>query len=710
MKNLRLFLVLWMAATLAVTSALAGSPAGSATEEALACLGRELEAAAEHLIRRGEDTDDVYTEISWPSIADTFPAKFDLRTRGTVTSVKDQSPWGTCWSFADIAASETSILNSLGMTAEQYREKYGEDLDLSEKHLAWFTSTPLPQVSEYADGTYPYNPAQAGEGFWPLEGTDKHPMNFGGNNILALTTLANGSGIVAEKFASYADNEGNLDDTGDWSLPELMRYAVSIELKDANLLPAPATTDAEGRYLYHAAATEAMKSELLAGRAVAVSIRADQSLPDQNPAPPEEKLAVLEAYLEDMEGATAEEKARLAEIWSGSVPGADVPDDELRDMIRIRARLFGFPEDCYDLDLYSHDQLLLILQSPVFGASFEDILAEQNQESYSVLIGDDPEIIAQYAYKPLIPNHMVTVVGWDDTIAADNWPENRRPPADGAWIAKNSWGTEWGDAGYFLISYYDMTLNGICTFEYVAEKSRLDLNTLAILAYDNMPAENISSTLFPAPVYAANLFSVEADSVLQYVSAMTGDLNTTVTASVYLLDGDAAMPTGGILLSSVTETFRYAGYHRLALDGGLLLPAGARIGVVILESVPADGGVKYALVNTSSLNRKGAEEHNALAGPDDPIVSRYARGIIHPGESFVSFEPGKWTDWSDAVAVFGSMGSNACMAYDNLPVKAYIYPLAEVEKAHRLTEWIPTGSGQAAICPEDGYLLLDIAR
>ncbi len=78
------------------------------------------------------------------------------------------------------------------MTAEQYKEVYGEDLDLSERQLAWFTAMPLPELDEYAEGEYPYDPEQSGEGFFSLEGTDVNPMDFGGNNMLALTTLASG--------------------------------------------------------------------------------------------------------------------------------------------------------------------------------------------------------------------------------------------------------------------------------------------------------------------------------------------------------------------------------------------------------------------------------------------------------------------------------------------------------------------------------------
>ena len=55
-------------------------------------------------------------------------------------------------------------------------------------------------------------------------------------------------------------------------------------------------------------------------------------------------------------------------------------------------------------------------------------------------------------------NHYVTLVGWDDNYSKNNFKIT--PPGDGAWICKNSWGTEWGDEGYFYLSYYDKSLEG----------------------------------------------------------------------------------------------------------------------------------------------------------------------------------------------------------------------------------------------------------
>ena len=64
---------------------------------------------------------------------------------------------------------------------------------------------------------------------------------------------------------------------------------------------------------------------------------------------------------------------------------------------------------------------------------------------------------------------------------------------------------------------------------------------------------------------------------------------------------------------------------------------------------------------------------------DGFVLQFYVKGIVNPGESFVSAERGEWTDWSEAIGVIGKMGDNACMAFDNLPIKAHTYPPDHVE-------------------------------
>ena len=58
-------------------------------------------------------------------------------------------------------------------------------------------------------------------------------------------------------------------------------------------------------------------------------------------------------------------------------------------------------------------------------------------------------------------DHHVCVVGWDDAYPAGRFL--RRPPGPGAFLIKNSWGTGYGQGGYFWISYYDRSFGTTLT-------------------------------------------------------------------------------------------------------------------------------------------------------------------------------------------------------------------------------------------------------
>ncbi len=613
---------------------------------------------------------DIYTELVWYSIADTFPAKFDLRERGTVTSVKDQSPWGTCWSHGTIAACETSILNTLHLTAEEYEQKYGEPLDLSEKHLAWFGATALPGLDAYPKDEYPYLESQAGEGNYMIEKQGKNPYDIGGWFSNSTSVLASGVGVLKESLAPYQNAEGTLDPDGDWSLPEELRFNQSFELKDGNQLLCPANIDENENYRYRPEATEMIKSELLNGRVVGIAYFADSSLPE-------------DAEIENMS------------------------DDELRYVIKDMLINNELDENLYDTANLDRGTMLKIIHSQNFGQPLEKLLeldeeAGTTYEIYMNYTNTDPVVYAQYTYTPKTPNHIVAVVGWDDTFPASNFRKDHQPPADGAWIVKNSWGTDWGMDGYFYLSYYDQGIGEVQSFEFLITEETENVDYLDILEYDYMSVNSMHSTLFEKPVYSANVFDVNEDSVLQYVSAMTGDLNASVTANIYLLNENSVNPTDGKLLDSVTESFPYAGYHRIPLSNNLLLPANSRISIVILNRVQTSEGQKYAITNGTSqalADSEYFEEANGYPQTD------YSVGIVNPGESFIMLED-RWIDWSFAVEFFSAYLDTEYTAFDNLPIKGYVYPWNQIMKIHALSDWQPAAGGQAAYCPDDGYMVL----
>lgn len=92
-----------------------------------------------------------------------------------------------------------------------------------------------------------------------------------------------------------------------------------------------------------------------------------------------------------------------------------------------------------------------------------------NGAAYTTVYGDESytnfQTMGHYNHGRGRGDHAVTLVGWDDNYSRNNFKGGA--PGDGAWLAKNSWGSNWGSmGGYYYISYYDSVIcTGNCIFK-----------------------------------------------------------------------------------------------------------------------------------------------------------------------------------------------------------------------------------------------------
>ncbi len=121
-----------------------------------------------------------------------------------------------------------------------------------------------------------------------------------------------------------------------------------------------------------------------------------------------------------------------------------------------------------------------------------------------------------YSNTDYATNHAVCIVGWDDSYSRYNF--NITPPGDGAWIVRNSWGPDWGDDGYFYVSYYDTKFA-----EIDSQKSYTFIlnDTIHLDRVYQLEIQKTSSFYFQQDKIAyKNVFTVEGNEYLAAVSTI----------------------------------------------------------------------------------------------------------------------------------------------------------------------------------------------
>lgn len=175
------------------------------------------------------------------------------------------------------------------------------------------------------------------------------------------------------------------------------------------------------------------------------------------------------------------------------------------------------------------------------------------------------------------PNHDIVIIGWDDYYPATNF--SVEPGGDGAFICQNSWGSKFGEEGFFYVSYYDSNI-GVKNLVYTKVEDKDN--------YDNIYQSDLCGWIGQLgygreDAYFANIYEAKNNEVLEAVGFYATGPNTEY--EIYFIDkyedNSSLMDRKPI----AAGTFQNAGYYTVPTDS-FFLQAGGRYGIVVYIKTP----------------------------------------------------------------------------------------------------------------------------
>lgn len=213
------------------------------------------------------------------------------------------------------------------------------------------------------------------------------------------------------------------------------------------------------------------------------------------------------------------------------------------------------------------------------------------------------------------PNHDVVIVGWDDNYPKEYF--NTEPAGDGAFICKNSWGQDFGDEGFFYISYYDTNIGmNSVVYTKLGNSDNYDkiyqsdlMGEVGTMGFDDRPE-----------AYFANVYTAGKNETLKAVSFYATGPKTTYDVYVVTDFTDASDLQQRIKVAS--GEMQYEGYYTINLNEAVELPDDRKFAVVVH-------------VNTQDSTMPIAIEYN-----NDEKTANFD---ITDGEGYISLYGTKWS-------------------------------------------------------------------
>ena len=203
------------------------------------------------------------------------------------------------------------------------------------------------------------------------------------------------------------------------------------------------------------------------------------------------------------------------------------------------------------------------------------------------------------------PDHSVVIVGWDDNFPKKNFgikkasPSQARktPQNDGAWLVRNSWGEDFGDEGYFWLSYEDKSLGANATVMEFMPADSYDNNyhydgTGGNATCTYMGQDGKTYCYLAAGGSAGNIYrtSEESTQLLTSVTVGFATVNTGYSIQIYTNSAKMKDPTDGMpaLKTPITGKSGAAGIYTIDIkqadpgyEAGIYLTKGEYFSVVV---------------------------------------------------------------------------------------------------------------------------------